>query len=433
MILRNTAMESDVFINKLSNQEIVVYEDVQASKIWCNYANGTWNIRPKNINQTPVNIIDLATQKYYKWAWAYLLSLPNEVTDLIRPNMYFCFEYFPDEQPANIRYDRIPKNHLILTCICKYGKVYSRDVNELNTYADLLGVETLPIIYKGRLSDKQLSAINFFLNTSEKDLSLVFKESNFAEFFYKILNPFTQTSYLKTSGYQNNLEKIIIRFTDEQQEITMEILNPLYQKMVLKTDSEFSDVYSILLFNFMQWLLTIDLDTIEVHGTVRELVYINLISKLFNMYVDKNRDNILQFKFVVPAFFNTDKFRINQALIQDKTTIQNVNTHSKLEYLLKILLSSFQRPHKQGIGIINEIALEHLNTLVRKIQVRVESVFNYNTKLSHYSKLTDMSKFPNIKWETDAKGYVYPEIGSLFGDTNATDDKKKLTKKSDKL
>lgn len=427
MILRNNQIEPEEFINLISNQEIIIYEEVQGSKLWCNFVNGNWILRPKNINQNPINLIDLAMQKYYKWAWAYLLSLPDEVTDLLRPNMYFCFEYFPDEQPAHIKYERMPKNHLILTCICKYGKTYSYNIEELNIYADLLGVETLPIIYKGKLSDKQLKSINFFLNTSEKDLQLFFKESNFAEFFYKILNPFVKNSYLKTSGFQNNLEKIIIRYVNSNEESTLEILNPVYQKMILKSDTEYSEVYSILLFNFMQWILTIDLDEISISGTTREIVYINLISELYNMYIQKYEKNIIDFIFVVPQFFNTNKFRINQALIKNDQTLELINKHPKLEYVLKILLASFQKQHKKQIGIINDIALDNLNTITRKIQVRVEEQFNYNNKLSNYAYMQDLSKFPNIKWEEDSKGYVYPEIDSLFVSNNT--DKKKLDKK----
>lgn len=429
MIIRNNAIEPEEFIKLISNQEIIIYEEVQASKIWCNHINGNWVLRPKNIQQNPINIIDLATQKYYKWALAYLMSLPKDVTDLLSPNTFFCFEYFPDEHPANIQYERLPKNHLILTCICKYGRNYTYDVKELKIYADLLGVETLPIIYKGKLNDKQLNAITYYLNTSEKDLELTFKDTNFAEFFYKLLNPQHKNSYLKTDSFQENLEKIIIRFTKNNSESTLEILNPLYQRMSLKTDSEYSDVYSILLFNFMQWLLSVDLDEIVINGTSREIVYINLICDLYNKYIEKYEKDIMDFIFVVPSFFNSDKFRINQALINNKETIAFINKHAKLEYILKILISGFQKPFRKEIGIINEIALEHLNTLVRKIQVKVEEQFNYNSKLSNYAyKLTSLDDFPDIKWQEDDKGYVYPEIDSMF-DGDSSDGKKKMDKK----
>ena len=173
---RNTEIEPEKFLNLLRNNELIVYEEVQGSKIWVNYVNDNWVIRPKTINQNPINMIDMAMQKYYKNAYQYLLGLPDEVTNLLRPNYYFCFEYFPDEQPANIKYDRIPKNHLILTCICKYGKQYVYNVDELNTWADLFDVETLPVIYRGKLMEKQLDAINYFLHTSEKDIQLFFKD-----------------------------------------------------------------------------------------------------------------------------------------------------------------------------------------------------------------------------------------------------------------
>ncbi|TXG80915.1 MAG: hypothetical protein E6R13_07310 [Spirochaetes bacterium] len=429
MLIRSTQLEPEKFIDLISNEEIIIYEDVQGSKIWVNYVNGNWILRPKSINQNPINLIDMAMQKYYKYAWAYLLSLPDEVTDLLRPNMYFCFEYFPDNQPAHIKYERIPKNHLILTCICKYGKTYSYDVNELKTYAELFGVETLPMIYKGKLTDKQLKALTYFLYTNEKDTQIFFKDTNFAEFFYKLLNPFATQSYLKIDGFQQNLEKIVIRFVKSNKEYTLEILNPMYQKMQLKTDSEYSDVYSLLLFNFMQWLIGIDLDEIEIEGTTREIVYINLICKLFNMYIQKYERNIIDFIFVVPEFFNSDKFRINQALINNKTTLDYINKHSKIEYVFKIIMSNFQRQHKKEIGIINNIALEQLNNLSRKIQVKVEEQFNYNIKLNKYSyQLTNLNKYPNIKWEEDSKGYVYPEVDSLFPDNDGSDKKKKFKK-----
>jgi len=425
---RNTEIEPEKFLNLLRNNELIVYEEVQGSKIWVNYVNDNWVIRPKAVNQNPINMIDMAMQKYYKYAYQYLLNLPDEVTNLLRPNYYFCFEYFPDEQPANIKYDRIPKNHLILTCICKYGKNYVYNVDELKTWADLFDVDTLPIMYRGRLMEKQLDAINYFLHTSEKDIQLFFKDISFTEFFYKLLNPATSASFLKNNTFNDNLQKIVMRYGKDQ-ETTLEILNPIYQKMQLKTDSEFSDVYSLLLFNFMQWLLTIDLNTVESSGTSREIIYINLISKLFNMYCNKYEQNIIDFSFTVPEFFNSDKFRVNQGLIKNQTTIELLNKHSKLEYLFKILLSNFQREQKKQIGIINEIALEHLNNLIRKIQIKIEEQLNYNTNIDRYSfKYHDLNNYPNIKWEQDHKGHVMTDMGSLFPDNNDTD-KKKMKKK----
>lgn len=424
-LLRNTDLSGENFIKLLTKEPIIVMEDVQGSKIWASYSAGDWTLRPKSVHQNPINMIDLAMQKYYKLAYTYLYALATEVTDLIRPNYSFGFEFFPDEQPGNIKYDKVPKNNLILTCICKYGKQYIYDTDELKVWADLLGVETLPLIYKGKLGDKQIQAINHYLHTSPGDIDLLWNGVKFSEFFYKTLNPATTNSYL-SQNFNDNLEKIIIRFVKSNYEVTLEILNPMYQKMVLKSDAEFSDVYSILLFNFVQFMMGIDLKNIDISGTSRDRVYINLISKLYNMYISKYEKSITDFKFAVPKFFSQDKFRINQDLISNKTTLDYINKSIKLEYIFKIILGSFQRERKKPIGIINEIALEHLNRIVKKINIKVEEQFNYNQKLNIFTyKVKDMSDYPNIKYQRDDKGYVYYDIGSLFDSEETEHDKKK--------
>ena len=150
------------------------------------------------------------------------------------------------------------------------------------------------------------------------------------------------------------------------------------------------------------------------------------MSQLFNDYLKINSTNIIDFKFAIPHFFNSDKFKINQALIQNKETIDYINKHTKFEYLFKIILSNFKRKHKKKIGILNDAALSCLNGLVDKITIKIETQFSYNKKLNSFSKLTNLEDYPNIKWEADSKGYVYPEVDSMFGDSVEDKDKMKL-------
>ena len=62
------------------------------------------------------------------------------------------------------------------------------------------GVEPLPVLFRGKLTEKQLLVINRFLHTSPEDLEFVFKDSNFANFFYSILNPRTDASFMMKNG-----------------------------------------------------------------------------------------------------------------------------------------------------------------------------------------------------------------------------------------
>ena len=180
-------------LSQIFNDEITVFEDIQGSKIWVNWNGKEFTIKTKSLSNDPINLIDLAMQNYYNPALNYFNDLDYRVKSLLNRKWWFCFEYFPDEQPANIRYNQVPKNNLVLTAINKSGK-YEFNLDELVEYARLFDVDHLPVVYQGKLTDKMIEAIKYFLNTSESDLEYIFGDKSFAFFFYKILNPLVDSS-----------------------------------------------------------------------------------------------------------------------------------------------------------------------------------------------------------------------------------------------
>lgn len=423
--MKSNELDSNEFVNLLMNQEITVYEDIQGTQIWCNYENGKWNIRPKSIKNKPINLIDLAMQKMYKYVYSYLLSLPDEVTNLLRSNVYFGFEYFPDSQPANIKYNDLPKNRLILTSICRNGRKYIYNIDELKVYSDLLKVEMLPVIYSGKLSSDQIKKISTYLSLSKEDLSYLEAENNFAEYFYNLLNPQLKNSYLNDS-FQDNLEKLIIRFERDYKTITMEILNPLYKRNDNKIQSNYSNIYSILIFNFLEFIQNIEISELKITGRNREMIYINMMCSLYNLYMKHYEEELNELEFVIPNFFNGDKFKINQSLIKDETTLNYINNSVKNEYLLKIILNTFRHRQKKTIGIFTEITLKYLNDMIRTLHVRIEEQFNYNQNFPSYTIKKDLSKYPNIQWEEDHRGFVKTTKGKLFDEQDPNNKKKKF-------
>jgi hypothetical protein len=55
------------------------------------------------------------------------------------------------------------------------------------------------------LTDKMVEAIKYFINTSEEDLEYIFGEVIYF-FFYKLLNPLSQNSFLMNNDFQKNIE-----------------------------------------------------------------------------------------------------------------------------------------------------------------------------------------------------------------------------------
>lgn len=400
-------IDDQKLIDEIVNNDITVLEDIEGSKIWVSWDGENFIIKPKSIHNDPINLIDLATQNYYNLAINYFNSLDIRIKGLINRKWSFCFEYFPDKMPANIEYSRIPKNNLVLTSINKNGK-YNFSLDELDEYSRLFDVDMIPIVFQGRLSDRMLEAIKYFINTNEEDLEYVFGESSFGYFFYKILSPNSQNSFLMEDNFQKNLEKLIIRVNDK--DISFEILNPLYKRISDSNSTEFTEVYSLIILNFMNFCQSIDLEDTKLKGERKDEVYIYLICKLFNIYVSEVKDDLLNFDFVIPEFFDKDKFRINTELISNKLTKDYIKESPKLEYIFKIILSSFSKKRKKPIGVFTENTVGLFNGFVDKIGDYIDKYLNriHEVEITR-AGLVDFTEYIDIKYDTDSDGQVYPQ------------------------
>ena len=400
---------SDInILDELLNSYLTIYEDIQGSKIWVNWNGKEFTIKPKSLNNEPINMIDLAMQNYYNPAINYFNTFDIRIKGLMPKNWSFCFEYFPDLTPANIEYQKLPKNGLVLTEINKSGK-YGSNTDELQEYARLFNVDFLPIIFEGRLSDVMKEAIKYFLNTSEKDLEYVFGEQSFAFFFYKILNPNSDSSFLMNDKFQDNLEKIVIRVKNK--DISFEILNPLYTRISTENSTEFTDVYTLILLNFLTFCQSINLDDIKLKGERRDLLYIYLMCKLFNIYVADVKEDLEAFEFVVPEFFDKEKFKINRELINNKLTREIIEESSKLEYIFKVILGSFNKKRKKPIGVFTDNTVVLFNNFVDKINTLLD---NHLKKMREVqitqAGLLSFDDYFDIKYDVDGNQEVYPDI-----------------------
>jgi len=414
--------DSKELLDQLFKDDLIIIEDVQGSKIWVNWNGKEFSIKPKSLGSEEINMIDLAMQNYYNPAVRYLDSLDFRVKSLLNKKWWFCFEYFPDEQPANIEYKRMPKNGMVLSGIYKSGK-YTFELDEIAEYARLFDVDLIPVIYQGRLSERTIEAIKYFLNTSEEDLEYVFGEKSFAFFFYKILNPASDGSFLMEDEFQKNLEKLIIR--SKSREVSFEILNPLYSKVSDANRTDFVEIYTLILVNFMNFCQSIDLKDIKLKGAGKDEAYIYLICRLYNFYVAELKQDLLDFEFVVPQFFDKEKFKINSELIENKMVKEYISESPKLEYIFKVILGSFNKKRKKPIGIFTENTVKLFNLFVDDISNHIDSYMNkiHELELTR-AGLLDFGDFFEIQYDTDAEGDVYPDVYSEF-EKGASEEKKK--------
>jgi hypothetical protein len=283
----------------------------------------------------------------------------------------------------------------------------------------------LPIIFQGKLSETVKEAIKYFINTSEKDLDYIFGEKSFAYFFYKILNPSIKNSFLmNTEEFQHNVEKLIIRTKND--DLSFELLNPLYSRMSQDNDTDFVEIYTLILINFLNFCQSININDIKLKGDKKDECYIYLISKLYNIYVGEVKEDLINFDFIVPEFFDKEKFKINTELISNKLTKEYIEENDKLEYIFKVALGSFNKKKRKPIGIFTENTVKLFNKFVDEIDLHISKYLNkmHEIELGR-AGLLDFGDFFEIQYDTDAEGQVYPDVYDEFEKGKPSDKKKK--------
>jgi hypothetical protein len=432
MIKLNEEPNVDKFIDDLDGKELVIYEDVQGSKIYVNYNGDRFIIKPRSLKNDELNFVDLAVQKYYNKCYAFFHTLPTYVTNILNKNYWFCFEYLPDEQPGHIRYKRVPKNNLILTTIVKHGK-YVFNYEELVEYSNLFDIDPLPVIFKGKLMGKQMEVLRLFLKTSKEDLKFVFGEESFAKFFYSILNPSITGSFLMDDEHFNdNLEKIIVKISGDDK-FSFEILNPLYTKNVDTNATEHTQIFSLIVMNFLEFLQLKDIEHYKPKGLTKDEMYINLISVLFNDYIFNMKDDIKNWDIIVPEFIKNDKFKLNINLIRNKDTQEYVKSDPKVEYVFKIVLGTYNRRRKKPIGIMTDGSVALFNQMVERIDKHLEDLLNINRDYRFQKiDLLNFADYFDMQFDKDADGEIYPDTSVKFEkepETEMLKGKKKGVKK----
>jgi hypothetical protein len=137
------------------------------------------------------------------------------------------------------------------------------------------------------------------------------------------------------------------------------------------------------------------------------------------------KEDLLSFDFVVPQFFDKDKFRINVELIPNKMTKSIISENKKFEYIFKVILGSFNKKRKKPIGIFTEGTLQIFNNLVDKINTKIDLTYKRKSEIDlTRSGLLDFGDFFEIKYDVDSEEQVYPDVYTEIEKTSQEKDKK---------
>lgn len=369
------------FINQLFNQYVTVNEKMDGSSFSFerNRESGKFNFYRRD-QRNPITLVDRTLMKYYEKPIQYIESLPPHVIQKIPRGWRFGLEYFANQKPVEIVYDRIPKNNLILSYIHELDgdggiKRTIQNQEELNEWADLLGVEKPPIIFSGVLDDEQKSKLMDFLNTPFQNLVEKFKTQSFVRFIISTLNPSLSKSALN-DDLDKDVEGIVFRFGDPQKEsetVLAKMVDPIFTELAKQKASDQrakkpSDFLGITLLDVMSFILEKGLNKFEVEGDSDDERYISFISDVFGKFLDENKEKYKGADFEEPAYLKREEFRLNKDMIRDRKVLKYLSQDDSFESLFKLMLNSFRKTKTRAGGIVTKGMIQQLNLLIQDIK-----------------------------------------------------------------
>jgi tRNA-dihydrouridine synthase len=77
----------------------------------------------------------------------YILSIEDKLPD----NIIFYCEYLKKPKHNTLKYNKTPKNNLVLFGVCDTTDKFISEHDKLKEYAELLDIDLIPLIYKGKI------------------------------------------------------------------------------------------------------------------------------------------------------------------------------------------------------------------------------------------------------------------------------------------
>ena len=362
----------------------------------------------KGGNQRPINLIDRTIMVYYENPINYIKSVANKN---IPENWMFCFQYFVNNNPGIINYDRLPKNNLVLTHIkvmTPSGKVSKviEDPRVLRDWANALGVTPLLPIFKGYLTEDQKKKIKEFLDTPKEDHSEIFSTNSFSEYLLKILNPNIQSTTLQ-NDLKKPIESIVFKFykSGTKQVISAKLIDPytinlMKEKEPVDMRKAPADINEIILLDLLAFIEERGIKKHEILGDTEDIRYIELVSNIFNDYVTKRGKDIAKIDIEKADFAKGKEFDLNVELIPSQRTKDILNSNPKLKDLFKIILGSLKKKRKNTGNIMTPSVVEDFNKMVDKVTDVIQTKDDGKFKtFDDYLKIksTNESLLPNAE------------------------------------
>jgi hypothetical protein len=375
------------FVDDLFKDYLVVTEKISGSSF--SFENEGSTIKFYKSNDKSINLVDRTLMVYYEDAISYIKKVTSGKISNIPDNWRFCFQYFVHNEPGVIQYDTLPKNKLVLTHIqikSQFGKISKiiEDPSVIQDWANVLNVTPLLPIFKGYLTDEQKQKIQDFITTPHEDQHELFKTSSFAEYIVNVLNTSVKSTMLQ-SDLSKPIDSIVFKFykPGTNQTFSAKLIDP-YTASLIKDKQHLdlkrvpADINEIIILDILAFIEERGLMAYDTLTTTADERYIELISNLFNEYVELRDTGLANIDIEKANFVKGDEFKLNIDLIPISSTQKKLVNNERMQNLFKIMLGSLRKkrnPKNPG-NILTQSVIIDFNLLIDKIQLLINTKSN---------------------------------------------------------
>jgi hypothetical protein len=404
------------FLNNLLNNYVIISEKVDGTFFGVKKSKDDKFHYFKKSGE--ISYVDRVLMKYYNQAISYFESLDPQKRERIPSNFYFGFEYITRSDTPSKKYDRLPKNNLILSYIHKLddsGKIVStlQNKEQLDRWADFLQVEKPPIIFEGKLNDEQRTSILDFIHSPSNELANKFKTTSFTKYIISILNEELTSSFLK-NDLDGNIDGIIFRFYDETDEndpkiFLAKLVDPIFNNREKTSDSPIEnksqDYIWLIVIDLMNQFEMYNLDELRdmiKSGSNFEEKYILLINSIFKDFISEYSGKYEGLQLEIPEYLKREEFQLDKSLILDPEVIKLINYNETYTEIYKILLTFFRKIRKRsGAGFFDSELLTQLNLIVAKIKNIIMGDEVYESLFPSFSEFIGLNGAESILSEKE--------------------------------
>lgn len=374
---------------KMLNNRVLVVEKISAPSFYVRRVNDKFEFY-KSSNSDKLTVVDRTMMSLYEVAIKHFQSLSASTKAELPADFKFGFDYLPEEKVSQYEYTELPYNNLILTHIQQIGENDKArktiiDPAIIEKWATILDVQAQNVIFDGVLESQQKDKLFKLLEMNSKEFSQNYdyleetdKLVSFTKEIYRIFNPNATKTVL-----QENLEKeidgLILNFVEGKKVHSFKLED--FARQGLNENRESSHIYQITIADILEFMASYDFSQVQLTESTADERYIELMSVVFNEYIDKNSSKFIGVNFESAEFAHAPSFSLNTNFIKNEKTLKHVS-NEVLSELFKITLGSFRKERTKTSDILTDEMVEQLNKTIKKIN---EIIFvEINDNLSIY-------------------------------------------------